>query len=1035
MANTPADAYRKAEEKIEDARRNQATKLDLSFQVELGEARLPRLPESLIHLQQLEDLNLAGHRLTLLPRELGKLTQLQSLNVSGNDLRSLPDTLGQLTGLQTFNASGNSLAILPEALGQLTQLRSLNLSGNQLASLPESLGDLTRLESLELSANRLNIVPESIGQLGELRALDLVRNQLIALPESIGQLSQLTRLDVDGNELRSLPERLTELQNLKVIWLGVNERGNPLGSLPASLQGLGQLEILGAAACRLNSLPEWIGGFPFLMRMDLDHNLLREIPESLTKLKRLEFLDLGSNELTALPASMDRLSGLRQLELGNNRLMSLPESFGQLPQLTTLSLHSNALLTLPESLNNLTGLKELFLHDNPELGLPAGILGSRHDAFEAETKPADPRAILAFYFGQQKQTAKPLNEVKLLLVGHGRVGKTSLSKALRGVEHDEKEPETPGIERHPLPLATGRSKITAHIWDFGGQEFLHQTHQFFFSERSIYLVVLTGRQGQPMQEAEYWLRLIRTYGTDSPVVIALNQIKAHPFTIDEHFLQENYPEVKAVVRTDCYPRVGIEPLRKLLGKMSGGMPSVRQKIDPAWARVRARLEEMKESFVPFNRYREICVEEGVKSTENQETLAKILDYLGIALNYRDDPRLRDTSVLKPRWLVDGIYAILRWLHKQETNGEMRLEEFSKALKNKKTYPPAMHQFLLALMEKFELCFPLEGEDGVYLVPGLLDANQPRELKTFMGKDARRIQIRYDDVRPPGLLPRFIVRSHTLSDQQPRWLRGVVLSRGKGRALVRGDHEGRVTDLYALGASPDRVWLTEFILSEMRVLNNKLPVRTFVESDAQPGAWTELELLREAARNDEATRTERVADGATVRVDVRQTLREVESWEAIAPGDRPLSLFICYAHANERVVKQLIPGLKVLARRGYIEAWRDTDLVPGEDWDETINERLAKAEIILLMVSQQFLASDYITQEERPLAMQLMEEKRAAVIPVLLSACSWREEDFARLEKLPRKDDMVSSFTPRENAWALVEEGIRKAVEQRRKLHP
>ena len=60
----------------------------------------------------------------------------------------------------------------------------------------------------------------------------------------------------------------------------------------------------------------------------------------------------------------------------------------------------------------------------------------------------------------------------------------------------------------------------------------------------------------------------------------------------------------------------------------------------------------------------ICAEEGVESVEDQETLAKILNYLGIALNYRGDPRLRDTSVLKPRWLVDGIYSILRWLHRK-----------------------------------------------------------------------------------------------------------------------------------------------------------------------------------------------------------------------------------------------------------------------------------------------------------------------------------------------------------------------------------
>jgi hypothetical protein len=133
------------------------------------------------------------------------------------------------------------------------------------------------------------------------------------------------------------------------------------------------------------------------------------------------------------------------------------------------------------------------------------------------------------------------------------------------------------------------------------------------------------------------------------------------------------------------------------------------------------------------------------------------------------------------------------------------------------------------------------------------------------------------------------------------------------------------------------------------------------------------------------------------------------------------------------VRQLIPSLKVLARRGYIAPWRDRDLVPGEDWDDTIKDRLSNARVILFTVSRDFLASKYITEQERPLAMGLMKEKRAVVVPVLLSACPWREEDFARLETLPRKDDSVSSFTPRENAWALVEEGLKKVVEQKRRL--
>jgi hypothetical protein len=86
--------------------------------------------------------------------------------------------------------------------------------------------------------------------------------------------------------------------------------------------------------------------------------------------------------------------------------------------------------------------------------------------------------------------------------------------------------------------------------------------------------------------------------------------------------------------------------------------------------------------------------------------------------------------------------------------------------------------------------------------------------------------------------------------------GVVLSRRSAQALVRGDHEGRVTDIFVIGeTAEDRVWLTEFILSEMRVLNEKLPVRTYVED--KTGAWTELEILRDAvkARRNHACRAQ------------------------------------------------------------------------------------------------------------------------------------------------------------------------------------
>jgi internalin A len=192
------------------------------------------------------------------------------------------------------------------------------------------------------------------------------------------------------------------------------------------------------------------------------------LPDSLVQLPQLRQLDVSYNQLTTLPESLGQLTQLERLDLSHNLLAVLPVSIRQLRQLWRVRLNNNKLTSLPESLRHLKALKELYLHNNPGLGLSPEVLGANFfDVLVREKTPARPQAILALYFGQRKFDAKPLNEVKLLLVGHGRVGKTSLSKALRGVTHYEREPETPDIERHSLSLTAGKSKITAHVWDFG----------------------------------------------------------------------------------------------------------------------------------------------------------------------------------------------------------------------------------------------------------------------------------------------------------------------------------------------------------------------------------------------------------------------------------------------------------------------------------------------------------------------------------------------------------------------------------------
>lgn len=225
-------------------------------------------------------------------------------------------------------------------------------------------------------------------------------------------------------------------------------------------------------------------------------------------------LDLSGVGLTELPKSLSLLTQLQELLLRDDQLMALPESIGQLAQLWVLDLSRNQLTALPESLRKLTALEVLYLYGNDALRLPPEVLGPTHVTLLTTSKrPTKPSEILEYYF-RVRVGKRPLNEAKLILVGRGGVGKTSLVNRLLFDRFDKDEKKTEGICISEWKLRLrGSEEIRLNLWDFGGQEIMHATHQFFLSQRSLCLLVLEGRQGA--EDAEYWLKLIESFGTES----------------------------------------------------------------------------------------------------------------------------------------------------------------------------------------------------------------------------------------------------------------------------------------------------------------------------------------------------------------------------------------------------------------------------------------------------------------------------------------------------------------------------------------
>jgi internalin A len=137
--------------------------------------------------------------------------------------------------------------------------------------------------------------------------------------------------------------------------------------------------------------------------------------------------------------------------------------------------------------------------------------------------PKPSREILDYYFATRGAKGRALREVKLIVVGRGGVGKTSLIKRLKDEPFDPDEGETHGINIRELELACADGPVQARVWDFGGQHVLHAMHEFFLTARSLYLLVLGERDDMAERDAAYWLQLIRSYAGPAPVVVALNK--------------------------------------------------------------------------------------------------------------------------------------------------------------------------------------------------------------------------------------------------------------------------------------------------------------------------------------------------------------------------------------------------------------------------------------------------------------------------------------------------------------------------------
>ncbi len=423
---------------------------------------------------------------------------------------------------------------------------------------------------------------------------------------------------------------------------------------------------------------------------------------------------------------------------------------------------------MSQSIINLSNLTWLDLSDNPLETPPIELAYQGIEGIRA-------------YFRQLEEEGKDyIYEAKLLIVGEGGAGKTTLAKKIQDHNYqlDSNEKSTEGIDitKWSFPLDNER-EFKVNIWDFGGQEIYHATHQFFLTKRSLYALVADARKEDT--DFYYWLNVVELLSNNSPLLIVKNEKGDRRIEIDENSLRGRFSNLSESLATNLKDNRGLNAILKSIQYHITELPHVGSALPKTWKRVRETLEQDERNYISLEEYLNICETNGFTRIEDKLQLSGYLHDLGVCLHFQDSPLLKNTVILKPEWGTDAVYKVL-----DDTQVINNLGRFTtQNLDN--IWSEEQYQFkqaeLLELMMRFKLCYKIPGSKDTYIAPQLLTKTKPSY--NWVKNDNLILRYTYEFM-PKGIITQLIVAMHQhIYQQKYVWRSGVILELDETRAEV------------------------------------------------------------------------------------------------------------------------------------------------------------------------------------------------------------------------------------------------------------
>jgi len=947
---------------------------------------------------------------------LEKLTDLQSLNLSTNKISDY-FFLEKSNNLQSLNLSMNEISDY-SFLEKLTNLLSLNLSYNQISDV-SFLEKLTSLQSLDLTKNKISDI-SFLEKLISLQSLHLSSNRISDI-FFLEKLTSLQSLHLSSNQISDISflEKLTCLQLLDLLSNKISDI-----SFLEKLTSLQKLNLCNNQISDISSLQKLIR----LQLLDFSSNQISDV-SFLVKLTSLQSLDLSSNKISDI-SFLVKLTSLQTLKLSYNQVSDV-SFLEKLISLQTLNLSDNQISTIELSfLNKLTNLIDLFLCNNPLENIDEAIIG-RGNCLDD----------LLNYMEDLEAGKTSNNAIKLLLTGNGNVGKTQIAK--RFVEKDDfvfnpAHDSTHGIHllkpNNNLPCEAANNGLDITLWDFGGQDLYHATHRMFMQTKAVFLLVWdTASQTEPHhyinkksyknEKRQYWLEYINHFSGGSPIILVQNKVDKdtdEQYNIPEP-AQAAYKEkykVKAFLQVSAKTSRQFNTIENTIIKLFSTDEDLKatllKELPKSWVNIRKRIEQDNKSnikTITFQIFETYCEKEGIKKSTN--TVLNFLHNTGV-LFYKSG-YFSNNIIIDQAWAINAVYKVL----------DRESDHFG-ILKNKKgaldfydiktvwsNFLEKEQELFIDFMLSCELClettpnkkYGTPFQDRTFIVPQFLPA-KPDYIEAYCDRyyiSKKAITIRTYQFLPKIYIKRFIVKAGLFAISKARWANGVLLfyEAEDSYAIVEADYK---TKSINIRISPNCQQLLKVIENELNEIEGEGRVRP---KDGKQG-YDEIAFA------------------------------ENFSFKNLKPNtvimNQPKKVFISYSHKDIAFRERLQLQLKQLVRQKRIaEVWSDHKIKAGGNWNAEIENNLKEADIVFLLISDLFFASDFIDEKELPIVKERYENKECIVIPILVKPSSnWKDSGWSFLQAIPSNAKAgllaISKWADEDDAWSVVTDEIKRVLQ-------